>query len=194
MRRVRTAEWVMLTVVLFAGCLSPAGALSGGDEPELDLARLERLIHGAVNDVRIEHGLPAIAWNDTLLFIARAHSEDMASNDFFSHEGSDDSLPSDRAFRVGYTCLKEDGDLRYTGIAENIYMTYRYGSRQTVVSGGRSEVFYDWKSMEQIAVDVVSGWMGSPPHRANILEVRHDREGIGVVTRDDRLFITQNLC
>ena len=29
---------------------------------------------------------------------------------------------------------------------------------------------------------------------ANILEVRHDREGIGVVTRDDRLFITQNLC
>lgn len=187
-------RWMLMLVLILAGCLSSAGASGGDDGAELDLSRLERLVHGAVNEVRIEHGLPAIAWNDTLSFIAAAHSADMAANDFFGHEGSDGSLPSDRAFRIDYHCLKEDGDYRYTGVAENIYMTYRYGSRQTVIRGGRSEVFYDWKTMEQIAEDVVSGWMGSPPHRANILEARHDREGIGIAKADDRLFITQNLC
>src|SRR5690625_7611147 len=114
----------------------------------------------------------------------------MAANDFFSDEGSDGSLPSDRAFRVDYHCLKEDGDYRYTGVAENIYMTYRYGSRQTVIRGGRSEVFYDWKKLEQIAEDEVSGWIGSPPQRANIVEARHERDGIGMDQDHARLVIS----
>lgn len=110
---------MLMLVLILAGCLSSAGASGGDDGAELDLSRLERLVHGAVNEVRIEHGLPAIAWNDTLSFIAAAHSADMAANDFFGHEGSDGSLPSDRAFRIDYHCLKEDGDYRYTGVAEN---------------------------------------------------------------------------
>src|SRR5690625_6948769 len=83
-------RWMLMLVLILAGCLSSAGASGGDDGAELDLSRLERLVHGAVNEVRIEHGLPAIAWNDTLSFIAAAHSADMAANDFFGHEGSED--------------------------------------------------------------------------------------------------------
>ena len=42
---------------------------------------------------------------------ALIHSQDMAKNDFFEHEGSDGSKVGDRASRVGY---------RWRAVAENI--------------------------------------------------------------------------
>ncbi len=45
---------------------------------------------------------PPLAPNDLLAAAARAHSEDMATNDYVSHTGLDGSQPSDRIFRQGY--------------------------------------------------------------------------------------------
>ena len=45
---------------------------------------------------------PPVGWNDTLALAAYLHSEDMATNQFFSHTGSDGSSPGDRLTREGY--------------------------------------------------------------------------------------------
>ncbi len=45
---------------------------------------------------------PAIQWNNKLYQAADAHSVDMARRDFFDHQGSDGSSPSNRASNAGY--------------------------------------------------------------------------------------------
>ncbi|MGA7104444.1 MAG: CAP domain-containing protein [Candidatus Deferrimicrobiaceae bacterium] len=45
---------------------------------------------------------PAVAWSDLLAMAAYLHSEDMATNQFFSHTGSDGSTPGERITREGY--------------------------------------------------------------------------------------------
>ncbi len=54
---------------------------------------------------------PALIWNDSLAEAARKHSNDMASNNFFSHTGSDGLQVWDRANAEGY---------QYRYIGENI--------------------------------------------------------------------------
>jgi len=43
-----------------------------------------------------------VNWNDTLARAARGHSEDMARNNYFSHDALDGSKPADRVTRAGY--------------------------------------------------------------------------------------------
>lgn len=192
---------ILLLVLLgFFGCNNghirdeASGAPSEEPPPEIDTGKLERAIHAEINAVRQSHGLEQITWDDELAEIARHHSLDLARNDAFSHTGSNGSTPSDRAIEAGYECLKDVGDYRYTGIAENIFMTYVYGSYRTYHGPNGTRRTYEWKTQDEIARNVVSGWMDSPGHRRNILEARHDLEGIGIIRAGDRLFITQNLC
>lgn len=65
----------------------------------------------AVNEARSQsrtcgpEAMPAVAslsWNCQLREAAQAHSNDMASHDFFSHAGSDGSNPGQRIDRTGY--------------------------------------------------------------------------------------------
>ena len=43
-----------------------------------------------------------LQWNEILYQAANSHSTDMAKRDFFAHEGSDGSSPSDRTAKSGY--------------------------------------------------------------------------------------------
>lgn len=54
---------------------------------------------------------PALTLSDTLTQAALAHAKDMATHDFFEHEGSDGSNPAQRATRAGY---------QWRNVAENI--------------------------------------------------------------------------
>jgi len=45
---------------------------------------------------------PPVAWNNALAMAAYLHSEDMATNQFFSHTGADGSSPGTRITRQGY--------------------------------------------------------------------------------------------
>jgi uncharacterized protein YkwD len=54
---------------------------------------------------------PALTWNCALELASLAHARDMASNNFFSHTGSDGSAPSERATRAGY---------RWSSVGENL--------------------------------------------------------------------------
>ena len=55
-----------------------------------------------INQERANAGLPALSANALLTEAALRHSDDMASNDFVSHTGSDGSTMGDRATDAGY--------------------------------------------------------------------------------------------
>jgi uncharacterized protein YkwD len=46
---------------------------------------------------------PSVTWDDDLALAAYLHSSDMATNDFFSHTGSDGSSAGDRISSEGYS-------------------------------------------------------------------------------------------
>lgn len=61
----------------------------------------EILFH-LINRARAEKGLQHLTLNPVLSAAARAHSQDMAVNDYFSHTGSDGSDPTSRLVNQGY--------------------------------------------------------------------------------------------
>ncbi|KAG7399667.1 hypothetical protein PHYBOEH_008310 [Phytophthora boehmeriae] len=90
----------------------------------------------AVNKQRAAAGLSALCMNSKLQSSAQRHSNDMASNDFMSHTGSDGSSMAQRITAAGYS---------WQSLAENV------AAGQTTVDS------------------VMTAWMNSSGHKANIL-------------------------
>ena len=97
---------------------------------ETDIAMLQA-VNVARDEARVceddKGELPAVeklSWNCTLQAAASIHNNDMLSNDFFAHEGSDGSDLSDRINRVGYP---------WGYIGENLAAGYR--SAESAVAG-----------------------------------------------------------
>lgn len=55
-----------------------------------------------VNIERHKLGLAAIVWDETICDVARNHSNDMAKNNLYTHNGSDNTSPVDRLSAAGY--------------------------------------------------------------------------------------------
>jgi len=162
------------------------------NKPVYDAQQIEYLVHEFTNQERLKHGLSQLAFDSEIAQIARGHSQDMASREYFAHETPDGLNPTGRADEFGYSCNKIVGLLIYTGIAENIFQGHLFDSYYTVNDVITS---YDWISEEKIAQVTVDGWMNSPGHRENILTEIFDREGIGVeITEDHKVYVTQNFC
>ena len=159
---------------------------------EFDTFEIEKLVHELTNQQRKIHGLSELSFDLEISEISRAHSSDMATRDYFSHETPEGLDPTGRAKNAGYSCTKIIGMMIYSGIAENIFQGHLFDSYYTVNGVITS---YDWSSNEEIAQVTVDGWMDSPGHRKNILTEMFDREGIGVViSEDEKVYITQNFC
>jgi len=109
----------------------------------------ENQVVALINQERTDRGLPDLGNNSSLQLAARRHSEDMACNDFFSHTGSDGSTLSSRLLAAGYS---------YSWAAENIAAS---------------------SSSNFSAQAVVSMWMNSPGHKANILSENVTQIGVG---------------
>ncbi len=112
----------------------------------LSAISVEYEVLSLVNEERNDDGLHNLSWNQNLFASARAHSEDMANQDYFSHTGLDGRTPDQRIADAGY-------DARLTG--ENIAAGY------------------------STPTEVMAGWMTSPGHRANILDVDYCEIGVG---------------
>ncbi len=152
------------------------------------MAELERKIHALVNQQR---GAP-LAWVSELGDVARSHSTDMAANRYFSHTNLRGESPTDRGTAAGYDCRKDHGTHYTLGLAENILYSSTYSSKQYV---NGILVKTNYYTLDELAWVVVDGWMESPGHRSNIVEVNYDRTGIGVATDSEELvYITQNFC
>lgn len=163
----------------------------GVSAPPIEIPALESRVHDLINQQRTSHGLPALRYDSSLSAIARKHSEDMARNNYFSHYNLQGLDPSGRGSQAGYSCYKDFGSYYMTGIAENIMQNNLYDS----VTYYNGIPRYDWNTQDEIAQSTVSGWMGSPGHRQNILTSTYDREGIGVAIADDgKVYVTENFC
>lgn len=76
-----------------------------------DFQSFQEDLLAAVNNERRKAGLPDLCLNAKLTSAAQKHSEDMASNGFMSHTGSDGSSLSTRVNRENF---------RWSGLAENV--------------------------------------------------------------------------
>jgi uncharacterized protein YkwD len=106
-----------------------------------------------------------LQWDARLAAAARAHSEDMAGNGFFSHQGSDGSNPAVRVSRAG---------VQWRSTGENIAMV------GDVVQGER--LFMSEPKFQQ-------------NHRGNILNTSYTHVGVGIARGPDgSLYITQDFA
>ena len=158
-------------------------------EPKYNETWLESRIHELTNIERSNNGRSKLLYDEKLAEIAQKHSEDMVRRNFFEHDNLDRQDPTDRANRAGYDCTKDFGDYYTEGVAENIAGDHI--GEYVYESGSIAE----YKTPEEIAKSVVSGWMNSPGHRENILDSAYDREGIGVaIAANGEVLVTQNFC
>jgi len=127
-----------------------------------DRETLERSVVDEINEVRLAHGLVALAVDEPLRDIARGHSETMLVGGFLGHESPDGSAPADRVRAAGI-------DFRLVG--ENVAHSLRpLGAVHAVVDE----------------------WMASPGHRANILTPDFRRTGVGAaIGKHGSIYVTQ---
>jgi uncharacterized protein YkwD len=120
-----------------------------------DLDRIRAATLCLINRERTVRGESALVPNGTLEQSAQAHSEDMSSADYFEHVGPRGDTPLSRMRAAGYIFSSQIG----YEIGENI----AWGTL--------------WLATPR---SIVSGWMASPGHRANILDGRFRDTAIGV--------------
>src|ERR1051326_1908903 len=121
-------------------------------KPEIRIPDLERLIHESINVERRGGEREALAWDDELGKLARAHSEDMAKRGYFKHVNPEGLTPMKRLEQAGYSQCRLVG--------ENIHQNNLYSS----VSIENKRTTYDWNSLEKIAASTLKSWMDSPGH------------------------------
>ena len=87
---MRRFAWISILLLML-----PASSVLAGRN-EADLRVLEVLMAVLVNADRLEAGLPVLEYSEEVAVVARAHSRDMADNDFFAHESPTTGKPADR--------------------------------------------------------------------------------------------------
>ncbi len=119
-----------------------------------DAARIMRATLCLVNAQRRRHGLVALVEDTRLDESAQAHSNDMVEHGYFEHVSPTGSTPVGRMTSTGYL----SGDEGYV-VGENIA----------------------WGTLNLATpASIVTAWMNSPDHRANILRAAFRQEGLGV--------------
>ncbi|MCY4491117.1 MAG: CAP domain-containing protein [Thaumarchaeota archaeon] len=161
-------------------------------ESGFDEKIIEQYIYDFTNDERQVRGLSILSKDSTIIEIAKSHSLDMSERDYFEHDTPEGLDPTDRGIRAGFECRRDYGSFYTYGLAENIALNYTYSTYR--ISGDKST--YDWlENEEELAKDIVVGWMNSPGHRENILKDTYERIGIGVIINDaEEVYSTQNFC
>ena len=161
-------------------------------ESGFDATVVEQYIFVYTNAERTEMGIAGLSSVPLISDIAREHSLDMATRDYFEHESPEGNDPADRGIAMGYECRKDYGTYYTYGLAENIFLSHTYSSY--MAEGVKSS--YNWLKDEQVlAEEIVEGWMNSPGHRENILTKDYSEIGVGVViTDDEEVYATQNFC
>jgi uncharacterized protein YkwD len=128
--------------------------LDPADDDQADaVSGWEAGLLAAHNALRAAHGLGALSLVPELQASAAGHAGWLAANDTTGHFGANGSTPQDRIYAAGYP--------------------------QGPGGGTGENCAYGQTSVEM----VMEGWMGSPHHRANILEPRYTEVGFGYVYR-----------
>lgn len=129
-----------------------------------DRKTIENLIFNKTNDERIASNLSPLELDPRLIEPAYVHSEDMAINVYFAHEGLDGCDALCRIKKVGYS---------FSMLGENLYYLGGYKLNE-----------------EELATRIVNGWMKSPHHRENILNPEFTHGAVGTYILGDKLYAT----
>jgi uncharacterized protein YkwD len=158
------------TLLVLAACLGaiaviaalPAAATAATPCPNANatpqagnLDAIRAAVFCLINQERELHGENPLASNAKLEGVAQTHSEDMAGQNYFSHITPSGETPLER--------------IRASGYIYNSQLGYEVGEN---IAWGTL-----WLATPQA---IVSAWMASPPHRANILDANYRETGIGV--------------
>ncbi len=167
---------VLLAALLIG--LVPASSLSSQSVPprtnvSYQIGQLELQMWELINRDRADRSYssetegraPALQWDDRLAAVARMHSEEMARNEYFSHEGADGSSPAQRVSMAG---------IKWLSTGENI-------ANCRGVNEAESLFMNEPKFQHN--------------HRWNILNVKYTHVGVGVAqAADGSLYITQDFA
>lgn len=125
------------------------------------MAEMEAAVYRQINAVRQAHHLQKLQSNARLIRVARAYSQQMARQNFFSHTSP-----------AGDTVVKRVhvAHLSYWLVGENLF---------------KSVNIPDPVSLS------VQGWMNSPGHRRNILQPEFTETGIGIWRTGNTYYFTQ---
>jgi uncharacterized protein YkwD len=123
-------------------------------EPE-NLALARAAVLCLVNRERAQSGEAPLRLSQRLQDAAEGHSAEMIAQDYFAHVSPGGQTPVERVRQTGYIPSPLDGYV----IGENLaWGTYGLSTPQAIVSA----------------------WVASPGHLANILEARYTETGIGI--------------
>jgi uncharacterized YkwD family protein len=86
------------------------GTTGTGTSTGSETLTMEQQVAALVNSERASRGLDPLTWNQNLANIARVKSDDMASNNYFSHTSPTYGSPFDmlKSFGVSYTAAGEN--------------------------------------------------------------------------------------
>ncbi len=141
-------------------------------KPVINITELELQVFDLVNKEREKNALKPLMWDDTVAKFAREHSEDMMVNNYFSHEDSSGSDACDKM---------QKAHVIYWICGENIHQNSIIDYEMVNEYGSVVETVY--KTQNELANEVVQGWMSSTGHRENILTNGFNRGGIGVAEK-----------
>lgn len=144
-RRFRSPARLVVLAFALAACVLAPVASAGPAAPTSASApaarSLEDTLLRLINRARAERGLRSLRASATLARTAGGHARSMARFGFFAHESRDGSSPRDRIARV-------DPELASRAVAEVLL----------------------WRSPGPSPDEALSMWLGSPPHRAVLLD------------------------
>jgi uncharacterized protein YkwD len=121
---------------------------------QLSQQQVSRTTLCLLNNRRADHGMRALRLSSRLGKAARGHSADMARRGYFSHDSRSGGSFVERIRSAGYL-----GQARSWKVGENI----AWGTGRLATPGS-----------------IVTAWMHSPGHRANILNPAFRELGVGV--------------
>ena len=128
---------------------------------------IRQVIIRATNEERVNHGLPALRVDPTLMDVAQQRAREVSAN--FDHYGAEGEV---RAAAIAQ-------QLRYSGqVGENCAL------RQIILTSSGP-------TTPELAQLVMQGWMSSSGHRTNILLVRYSAIGVGVHETEYKLYAVQ---
>lgn len=163
MRRASFAPLLAALLAITAASASPADARSdwvvvkrspAAKRVTASMRALERQVLADVNATRRQRGLRPLRFSVALSRAAEWHSRDMTRRGFFSHNSSDGS-----AFWRRVKRFYPAAGFRSWAVGENLV----------------------WASPDLSSGSAVSMWMGSPPHRANLLSRQWREIGLSAV-------------
>lgn len=131
-------------------------------------ATIEADVLADTNAEREANGLPALENDNALASIAQSHSADMLANNYFDHADRNGCAADCRLNEAGYS---------WSAMGENIHMMSGYNL-----------------SPAATAQKIVTDWMNSPGHRANMLNASYTHAGIGVALSGSTIYTTEDFA